>query len=111
MRKEEDLATAAAAAGVAKSAPLVVVSGMKLAGYSLNDWVLAATLMWIAVQMGWFIWSNIIKPRRQRDSLRAIDLLLPQYRESNSPSLSFQQIRDVTEYPLFRQARFPWPQS
>ncbi|HHQ4489543.1 TPA: hypothetical protein ACSP71_001787 [Aeromonas hydrophila] len=111
MGKEEDLATAAAAAGVAKSAPLVVVSGMKLAGYSLNDWVLAATLMWIAVQMGWFIWSNIIKPRRQRDSLRAIDLLLPQYRESNSPSLSFQQIRDVTEYPLFRQARFPWPQS
>lgn len=111
MGKEEDLATAAAAAGVAKSAPLVVVSGMKLAGYSLNDWVLAATLMGIAVQMGWFIWSNIIKPRRQRDSLRAIDLLLPQYRESNSPSLSFQQIRDVTEYPLFRQARFPWPQS
>ncbi|MFQ2279910.1 hypothetical protein [Aeromonas hydrophila] len=111
MGKEEDLATAAVAAGVAKSAPLVVVSGMKLAGYSLNDWVLAATLMWIAVQMGWFIWSNIIKPRRQRDSLRAIDLLLPQYRESNSPSLSFQQIRDVTEYPLFRQARLPWPQS
>ncbi|WP_368188756.1 hypothetical protein [Aeromonas sp. R7-3] len=68
MGKEEDLATAAAAAaaGVAKSAPPVVVSGMTLAGYSLNDWVLAATLMWIAVQMGWFIWSNIIKPRRQQ---------------------------------------------
>lgn len=66
MGKEEDLATAAAAAGVAKSAPPVVVSGMTLAGYSLNDWVLAATLMWIAVQVGWFIWSNIIKPRRQQ---------------------------------------------
>ena len=64
--KEEELATAAAAAGVAKSAPPVVVSGMTLAGYSLNDWVLAATLMWIAVQMGWFIWSNIIKPRSQQ---------------------------------------------
>ncbi|ATP92318.1 hypothetical protein VI35_07900 [Aeromonas caviae] len=51
---------------MAKSAPPVVVSGMTLAGYSLNDWVLAATLMWIAVQMGWFIWSNIIKPRRQQ---------------------------------------------
>ena len=36
MGKEEDLATAAAAAGVAKSAPPVVVSGMTLAGYSLN---------------------------------------------------------------------------
>lgn len=64
MGKEEELATAAAAAaGVAKSAPPVVVSGMTLAGYSLNDWVLMATLLWIAVQMGWFIWSNIIKPR------------------------------------------------
>lgn len=52
MGKEEEFATAAAAAGVAKSAPPVVVSGMTLAGYSLNDWVLAATLMWIAVQMG-----------------------------------------------------------
>ncbi len=63
MGKEEELATAAATAGVAKSAPPVVVSGMTLAGYSLNDWVLAATLLWIAVQMGWFVWSNIIKPR------------------------------------------------
>ncbi|MBV7468285.1 hypothetical protein [Aeromonas sp. sif0611] len=77
MAKEEDLATAAAAAGVAKGAPPVVASGMTLAGYSLNDWVLAATLMWIAVQMGWFIWSNIIKPRRQLDSARTIDLLQP----------------------------------
>ena len=66
MGKEEELATAAAAAVVAKSAPPVVVSGMTLAGYSLNDWVLAATLMWIAVHMIWFIWSNIIKPRRQQ---------------------------------------------
>ncbi|WP_139407341.1 hypothetical protein [Aeromonas veronii] len=65
MGKEEELATAAAGvAGVAKSAPPVVVSGMTLAGYSLNDWVLAATLVWIAVQMGWFIWSNIIKQRK-----------------------------------------------
>ncbi|MGL6576512.1 hypothetical protein ACSZOM_10175 [Aeromonas hydrophila] len=64
MGKEEGIATAATAA--VKSAPPVVVSGMTLAGYSLNDWVLVATLMWIAVQMCWFIWSNIIKPRRQR---------------------------------------------
>ncbi|ENC6658490.1 hypothetical protein ABKY47_002974 [Aeromonas hydrophila] len=63
MGKEEELAAVAATAGVVKSAPPVVVSGMTLAGYSLNDWVLAATLLWIAVQMGWFVWSNIIKPR------------------------------------------------
>lgn len=63
MGKEEELATAAAAAVVAKSAPPVVVSGMTLAGYSLNDWVLVATLIWIAVQLVWFVWSNIIRPR------------------------------------------------
>ncbi|MFB2866291.1 hypothetical protein [Aeromonas sp. MdU4] len=68
MGKEEELATAAVAAGVAKTAPPVVVSGMTLAGYSLNDWVLVATLLWIAVQMGWFIWSNIIKRRQQGDA-------------------------------------------
>ncbi|HDO1376067.1 MAG: hypothetical protein ACRDCT_25025 [Shewanella sp.] len=67
MAKEEGFATAAAATGVAKTAPPVVVSGMTLAGYSLNDWVLAATLMWIAVQMGWFLWQNIIRPRCRLD--------------------------------------------
>ena len=68
MGKEEGIATAATAA--VKSAPPVVVSGMTLAGYSLNDWVLVATLMWIAVQMCWFIWSNIIKPRRRQGGAR-----------------------------------------
>ncbi|MFR9719884.1 hypothetical protein ACL00X_11060 [Aeromonas diversa] len=64
MSKEESVAAAAVLGGGAmKSAPPVVVSGMTLAGYSLNDWVLVATLLWIAVQMGWFIWSNIILPK------------------------------------------------
>lgn len=68
MAKEEGFATAAAtAAGVAKTAPPVLVSGMTLAGYSVNDWVLVATLMWIAVQMGWFLWQNIIRPRCRLD--------------------------------------------
>lgn len=69
MGEEEKFATAAVAAatGVAKSAPPVVVSGMTLAGYPLSDWVLVATLLWIAVQMGWFLWQNIIRPQSQRD--------------------------------------------
>ncbi len=67
MSKEEGVATAAVVSGVAvKSGPPVIVSTMTLAGYSLNDWVLAATLVWIVVQMGWFIWSNIIRPRLNR---------------------------------------------
>ncbi|SIR39685.1 Phage holin T7 family, holin superfamily II [Aeromonas sp. RU39B] len=58
------MAAAAVAGGVAKSGPPVVVSGMTLAGYSLNDWVLVATLCWIVIQAGWFVWSNIIKPKQ-----------------------------------------------
>ncbi|MEL3918142.1 hypothetical protein [Aeromonas enteropelogenes] len=67
MSKEEGMA-AVWMVGVAtvRSGPPVVVSSMSLAGYSLNDWVLVATLFWIAVQVVWFIWSNIIKPRLQK---------------------------------------------
>lgn len=64
MSKEESMATASALGGTAvKSGPPVLVSSMTLAGYSLNDWVLVATLLWIVVQMGWFLWQNIIRPR------------------------------------------------
>ena len=67
MSKEESMATVAALGGTAvKSGPPVLVSSMTLAGYSLNDWVLVATLLWIAVQMGWFLWQNIIRPRSGR---------------------------------------------
>lgn len=50
----------------AKSAPLVAVVSMSWAGVSLNDWVLIATLVCLSVQIGWFIWSNIIKPRAKQ---------------------------------------------
>lgn len=66
MQNAHELSTGAASsvAGMAaKSAPPVAVSGMTLAGYSLNDWVLVATLLWIATQFGWFVYSNIIRPR------------------------------------------------
>lgn len=66
MSAAEEVSSGAAAtvAGMAaKSAPPVAVSGLTLAGVSLNDWVLVATLAWIGIQAGFFIWSNIIKPR------------------------------------------------
>ena len=50
----------------AKSTPPVAVVSMSWAGVSLNDWVLIATLVWLSVQIGWFIWSNIIKPRAKQ---------------------------------------------
>lgn len=64
MAVQEKIEMAAIASGAAKSGPPVVVSGMSLAGYSLNDWVLVATLCWIVIQAGWFVWSNIIKPKQ-----------------------------------------------
>lgn len=67
MSKEEGVAAVAIVGGAAvKSGPPVVVSTMSLAGYSLNDWVLVATLLWIAVQMVWFLWAKIIRPKIHR---------------------------------------------
>lgn len=57
--REEILREAAA------SAPPVSVAGLALAGISLQDWVLIATLLWIAVQMAYFgyqrykEWKNV----------------------------------------------------
>lgn len=41
------------------SAPPASVAAITLAGVSLNDWVLIATLVWIITQFGWFIWQRI----------------------------------------------------
>lgn len=48
-----------------KSGPPVLVSGLTLAGLELNDWVLIATLVWIVLQIGWFVWSKMVRPSRQ----------------------------------------------
>jgi hypothetical protein len=53
---------AVSVAGVVKSAPPVAVTGLSLAGVPLSDWVLIATLGWIGIQAGWFVWTNIVKP-------------------------------------------------
>lgn len=43
--------------GVA-SAPPAAVAGLTLAGVSLQDTVLLATLIWITVQFGWFCYTR-----------------------------------------------------
>lgn len=48
---------------IAKSAPPVAVSGMSLAGMQLNDLVLLATLIWLACQIGGWIYDRFIKER------------------------------------------------
>lgn len=40
------------------SAPPTLVSAVTLAGVSLQDWVLIATLGWIVMQAAWFVYSK-----------------------------------------------------
>ncbi len=40
------------------STPPVIISSLSLAGVSLQDWVLLATLGWIAMQAGWFAYAR-----------------------------------------------------
>jgi hypothetical protein len=42
----------------AMSLPPAAVAAISLAGVSLQDWVLGATLIWIATQFTWFMWNR-----------------------------------------------------
>lgn len=46
---------------ITKAAPPVSVAGLSLAGVTLNEWVLIATLAYTLLQMGWFIYSKFIR--------------------------------------------------
>ncbi len=48
----------AAAREALMSTPPAAVLGMTIAGVSLQDWVCVATLAWLALQTGWFIYSK-----------------------------------------------------
>lgn len=40
------------------SVPPAAVAGLSLAGVSLSDWVLIATLIWLTIQVGWFCYNR-----------------------------------------------------
>ena len=42
----------------AMSVPPATVAGLSLVGVSLQDWVLIGTLVWLSLQVGWFIYSR-----------------------------------------------------
>ena len=54
-----------AAIEVAKSAPPVAVSGLSLVGVQLNDLVLMATLLWLACQIGGWIYDRFIREKSE----------------------------------------------
>lgn len=37
--------------------PIVVATASNVEGFSLNDWVMIATLAYIALQAGWLVWK------------------------------------------------------
>lgn len=41
------------------SAPPVSVVGITLAGISLENWVYIATLFWLGLQIGWFVYKRV----------------------------------------------------
>jgi hypothetical protein len=49
---------------ITKAAPPVSVAGLGLAGVSLNQWVLIATLIYTVLQIVWFIYSKFIRGER-----------------------------------------------
>lgn len=44
-----------------KAAPPVTVTGITLAGISLNEWVLLFTLIYTILQIGWFIYDKCFR--------------------------------------------------
>lgn len=57
-----------------KTAPPVAVSTLSLAGVGIQEWVYAATLVWILLQIAGWCWDRYSKYRQARDLAHAIDL-------------------------------------
>lgn len=64
MNLESHATEYAAAAG--KASPPIVVSGAAVAGISLQDWVLTATLIYTVLQIGLLIYNFTKKRARDR---------------------------------------------
>lgn len=58
------------AAEAAKAVPPVSVAGLTLAGVTLNDLVLLATLIYTLLQTGWFVYSKFIRKTGDEPRIR-----------------------------------------
>lgn len=43
------------------SAPPMAVAGLSFFGISISDWVQVMALIWLVVQIGWFLYSKITR--------------------------------------------------
>lgn len=46
---------------VATSAPPLAVAGMTWAGYSISDWAQVLAVVWLLLQIAYFVWSKFIR--------------------------------------------------
>jgi len=44
-----------------KATPPATVAGLGLAGITLNQWVMILTIIYTLMQIGWFIYSKLIR--------------------------------------------------
>lgn len=49
------------AADIAASAPPVTVAGMSFVGYPIQDWVQVIALIWLVLQIGYFVYAKCKK--------------------------------------------------
>jgi len=47
-----------------KATPPATVVGLSLGGITLNQWVMIATLIYTLMQIGWFIYSKLIRKEK-----------------------------------------------
>lgn len=45
----------------AKASPPIVVTGLAIAGVSLQEWVYVLTIVYLILQIGHFVWSKFFK--------------------------------------------------
>lgn len=55
------------AIGAAKASPPITVVGLALGGVSLQDWVFILTIIYLILQIGWLVYSKLIRGKRDAD--------------------------------------------
>lgn len=55
------------AVSAVSSAPPIGVAGMTWFGYPAADWVQVLALVWLVIQIGWFLWSKILRKGKKGD--------------------------------------------
>lgn len=68
----------------AASLPPAAVAAVTLAGVSLQDWVLMATLGWIAMQISYFLYQRWKEFKIGKNIEEAVDDLKAKYRKHKS---------------------------